>query len=79
MRLVEHVRRIEAGEPLQLCIDELVEHQEQLERLHRPRIEVIVAELTVVEMKPAKLTELDETGDDLLDVRIRDVMPEIDQ
>ena len=30
-------------------------------------------------MKPAELAELDEARDDLLDVRVRHVMPEIDE
>ena len=60
-------------------IDELVENQEQLKRLDRSRIEVVVSVLAVVEVKPAELAELNQPRDDQLDVDVRRVMAEIDE
>src|SRR5207237_7481994 len=50
---------------------------EELERLDRSRIEVVVSVLAVVEMKPAELAELDQPGNNHLDVQVRRVVPEV--
>jgi hypothetical protein len=80
VRLVEHIRGIEPRDGrIQRRIDQLVENQEQLERFDRPRVEVVVAVLAVVEVEPAELSELDQPRDDLFDVDVRRVVAEIDE
>ena len=54
VRLVEHVGRREARDALELGVDQLVEDQEQLERLDRSAVEIVVAELAVVEVEAAE-------------------------
>ena len=79
VRLVEHVRRVEVLGAAVLGIDQLVEDQEQPEGVDRAGIEVVVAVLRVVEVEAAELAELDQPGDDHLDVDVRRVVAEVDQ
>ena len=62
-----------------LGVDQLIEDQEQLKRLDRSGIEVVVSTAAVVEMEAAKFLEMDQAGDDLLDADVGRVMPEIDE
>ena len=70
MRLVEHVGRIEAVDLTRLRVDQLIEDQEDPERIDGAGVEVVVAVLRVIEVEPAELAELDQPRDDLLDGRI---------
>ena len=75
--LVDHVREVKARRLLQF--DQLVEHQEQPERLDRAGIQIVVAVFRVVEMEAAQLPGLDQPGDDHLDVHVRGVVAQVDQ
>lgn len=77
--LVDHVRRPESGEPLALREHELVEDEEQAVRPDGPGGEVVVAVLGVVEVEAAELPGPEQPGDDELDVRVRQVVPEVDE
>src|SRR5690349_6155013 len=79
MRLIEHIRRAETWNPTQFGIDQLIKYKEQLKRLYRARIEIIVAILAVVKVKPAEFAELDQPRHYLLDIYIRSVMSQIDE
>ena len=79
VRLVDHVGGIERCAPFLLGDDELVEYQEQLVRIDGARIQIIVAIFRVVEVKSAELAEGLQPRDDLLDIHVRRVMPEIHQ
>src|SRR5581483_602151 len=79
VRLVEHVRRIEIRNLAEFRIDQFVEDEEQLKRLDRSRVEIVVTVLAVVEMKAGEFTELNEPRDDHLDVYVRRMMAEINQ
>ena len=79
MTLIEHVGRREAGRAAQLGVHQLVEHQENLERIDRAGIQIVVAVFGIVEMEAAQALKLDQPRDDLLDVGRRRVMPEVDQ
>ncbi len=79
MRLVEHVGGREARRSAGIGIDQLVEHQEQLERVDGAAVEIVVAIFAVVEMEAAQPAELDQPRHDHLDVDGRRMVAEIDQ
>ena len=79
MRLIDHVGRSEAGRLSHLGVDELVENEEQAEGIDGAGIEIVVAIFRIVEVKARKLLDADQPRDDLFDVRVRWMMPEIDQ
>ena len=79
MGLVEHVRRVEVLGAAQLGIDQLVEDQEQPERIDRAGVEVVVAIFGIVEVEAAELAELDQPRDDHLDVDVRRMVAEVDE
>ncbi len=79
VRLVDHVRRIEVVDAALFGIDQLVEDQEQAVGLDRAGVEVVVAILGIVEVEAAELAELDQTGDDHLDIGVGRMMAEVDQ
>src|SRR5262245_19661899 len=79
VRLIQHVGRVEPRQVRELRVHELVENQEQLKRLDRAGIQIVIPILTVIEMKAAELAELDEPCDDELDVDVRRVVAEVDQ
>ena len=54
-----------------------MEDQEQPVRLDGARGEVVVAVLRVIEVKAAQLLRADESGDDELDVGVRQVVTEV--
>src|SRR5215213_245635 len=77
--LVDHVRRIETGKPLALGLHELVEDQEQRIGLDRSRREIVVPVHRVVEVEATQLSRAEQARDDELDVRARQMVPEIDE
>ncbi len=77
--LVEHVGGVEARHRRKLGVHQLVEDEEELERLDGARVQVVVAVLAVVEMEAGQLSELDQAGDDHLDVDVGCVVPQVDQ
>ncbi len=79
MRLVQHMRRLEARRAAQLGIHQLIEDQEQAERIDRAGVEIVVAIFRIVEMEAAQPAELDEARHDHLDIDIGRMMAEIDQ
>ena len=79
MRLIQHVSGLEPRRLAMCGIDQLVQDQEELERVDRAGVEIVVAVFAVVEVEAAELAELDEPGDDHLDVDVGSVMPEIHQ
>ena len=54
VRLIEHVCRPEVGRIRELGLDQFVEDQEQPEGLDRAGVEIVVAVLRIVEMKPPR-------------------------
>ena len=62
-----------------LGVHQFVEDQEQLVRVDRAGVEVVVAVLAVVEVEAAQLSEAGQAGDDLLDVHVRRMVAEVDQ
>jgi hypothetical protein len=79
VRLVDHVAGVEAVSRVQFSLDQFVEHQEQLVRVDRPGIEIVVAILAVVEMEAAQLAEAVQARHDLLDIHVGRVVAQIDQ
>ena len=79
MRLIEHVCRAEVGHPAQFGVNQFVEDQEKLERFYRARIQIVIAVLAVVEMKPRKFAELDQAGDNHFNINVGSVVAEVDQ
>ena len=77
--LVDHVGGVEASELLPRREYQLVKDQEEDVRLDRARGEVVVAVLGVVEVEATQLANAKQPRDDELDVRVRQVMPEIDE
>ncbi len=79
VRLIDHVGGIKTVARVALGLDQFVEHQEQLVRIDRSGIEIVVAVFGVVEVKAAELAEAVQSGDDLFDVDVRRVVAEVDQ
>jgi hypothetical protein len=77
VRLVDHVAGAESVTRVQFCLDQFVENQEQLVRIDRARIEIVVTIFAVVEMEPAQLAEAVQPRDDLLDVGVGRVMADV--
>ena len=50
-----------------------------MKRLYRAGVEIVVAVFAVIEMKPAKLSKLNEPRDYLFDIDVWRVMSEIDE
>ena len=79
VRLVEHVGRPEVRRLGELGFHELVEHEEQAERLDGARVEIVVAVLRIVEMEAAEPLRMHQARDDHFDVHVRRVVAEIDE
>src|SRR5580658_2687009 len=77
--LIQHVDWREAGSAAQLSIHQLVEYQENLERIDGAGIQIVVAIFGIVEMKAAKALKLNQARNDLLDVGRGRVMTEVYQ
>src|SRR5208282_2275731 len=77
--LIEHVGRREARSATQLGVHELIENQENLERVDRAGVQIVVAIFGIVEVKAAKALKLDQARNDLLDVRGRRMMTQVHQ
>ena len=77
VRRVDHVahRRHRAA----AVLDELAHDQEELVRVDRSDGEVVVAVLGVVEVEAAEATDHGQAADDLLDVGVGQVVPEVDE
>src|SRR5689334_22833089 len=75
VRLVQHVSRIKIGNAGEFCINQFVENEEELKWLDRPRVEVVITVFAVVEMEAREFGELNQAGDDHLDIYIRRVVP----
>ncbi len=79
VRLIEHIGGIESGRPARPRVDELVENEKQTERVDGAGIEVVVAVFGIVEMEAGEAAGADQPGDDLLDIDVGRMMPEIDE
>ena len=77
VRLVEHVRRAEIRGPGELGLHQLVEHQEQPERLDRAGVQIVVAVFRIVEMESAEPLCVHQSRDDHLDVHVGRVVAEV--
>ena len=63
----------------QLRLDQLVEHQEQPERIDRAGVEVVVAVLGIVEVEAAEAPRVHQARHDHFDVDVGRVVAEVDQ
>jgi len=79
VRLIDHVGRIESGPRIQGGFHQFVEDQEQLVRIDRARVQIIVPVLAVIEVKATQLAEAMQPGDDLLDVGVGRMVTQVDQ
>jgi len=70
---------VEAWRLACLCVDQFVEDQEQAIGIDAACIQVVITVFAVVEMEAAELAELDQPGNDHLDVDVRRVVAEIDK
>jgi hypothetical protein len=75
--LVDHVG--EAGHRAAAVLEQLEHHEVELERANRARGEVVVSVLRVVEVESTEAAGHREARDHLLDVRVREVVAEIDE
>jgi hypothetical protein len=79
VRLVDHIGRLEIGALLFLGFHQFVENKEQLVRVDGAGVEVVVAIFAVVEMEAAEFSEAGQARDDLLDIDVGRVVPQIDE
>ena len=64
---------------IQRGIDDLVEDQEELQRVDRAGHQVVVGVLAVVEVEAAQLVLVEQDRDDVLDVDARGMVAQVDQ
>ncbi len=77
--LVDHVGRMETLRATMLRVDQFVEDEEQAIGVDRAGIEIVVAIFRIVEVEAAELAELDQAGDDHLDIDVRGMVAEVDE
>lgn len=79
VRLVDHMGGMEALHATMFGIYQLVEDEEQAVRLDGAGIQIVIAIFRIVEVETTELAELDEPGDDHLDIGVRRMVTEINE
>ncbi len=77
MRGIEHVGDVR--HPAAAVLEQLDDDEEELVRVDRADGEVVVAVLGVVEVEATEPADHRQPADDLLDVRVREVVAEVDE